>query len=417
MVTERFSLGAQEVAVTVGVDLPVVNEPFPANPHAVLSPGPGVQGQISTANRIVELLPGSYGDQQISPAAGVYLFCRNGQAVFTAPSAGGKRWCESGGNNVTLRGLKIDRYGTNAFEGDAALRTPSGGQGWKLIDIEIMRAVNTGIQIRGWGHTFTRPVIHDCGRYAWHGGWDTTIKDGKVFNMCLSGGLVPRNAPNGDNGVTKMAGGSSGMFIDGLEISNIAGNGVWWDGARDGRIRGLVASGVERSPVHIEVCWGGADSAPPGNTVTFPNPAFVVEDIEVDGQTGINDSNQFWPGPAAVEIAMTPGVAVSGVYARNASNGLVAVFSPTHNVFSNGFPAQGISAAWAQANLTLDRVTFEEFDLDEITRYTAALTSGAPSKDGLSWDPGSGSYGTNPKFRYEGATDLNLAGWLAAIGG
>lgn len=383
-----------------------VTEPYPASPDVVLAPGASVQPEL-TAGRIVELEPGDYGDQQLSPASGVYLFSR-GQATFRAPATNQKRWIDSGGDNVTLRGLKADRYGTSGFHGDAAFRFPSSSSGWHLIDVEIMAAIFTCIDFRGSNHTVTRPVLHDFGRYGWHSGFDSTIKDAHVYRACIEDGseLVPR-ADDSNRGVCKMAGGSSGMFIDGLLMEHIdGGKGLWWDGARDGTARNIIGRNIDHNAVSVEVCWGGAQNAPDGKTTTYPEPAFVITGVDVDGQHNTNPS-EVWPEPSGVSASMSPGVQVSDVLLRNCGNGIGVLYSSAHTVFNNGYPSQNITAAWAQANLDNQRVSFDNFDIDGIERYTCGFVDqGSPTFT-------NGEYGTNPKFRWEGDLDMSLSDWLA----
>lgn len=395
---------------------PVVVEEYPANPDIVLSPGQAVQPHL-TAGAIVELLAGDYGDQQLAPADSAYVFSR-GQATFTAPTTGQKTFIDSGGNNVTLRGLKVDGYGQTRHQGDGAIRFASGASGWTLIDVEILRAAHSGIEHRGSGHTILRGKIHDCGQYGWSGGFDGLIKDTQVWRIGIADGseLVPRYTNTSDRGVCKMAGSSSGMRIEGLEFWRIdGGKGLWWDGARDGTAKGVHGWDVDHNGVSVEVCWGGAQTAPSGHSVTWPDPAFVIEDIHIEQQHNEYTANDYWPAPSGISISMSPGVWVNNLLVEDVGTaGISVLYSAAHPVFERGFTAANppITPAWCQTNLTNDNVRFDNFQLAGTSkRYQVGAVGGWSSVPPQFTN---GVYGMNvDRFRWENNSNMTLAEWQA----
>lgn len=399
----------------------VVSEEFPANPDVVLSPGQSVQPQLGNG-RIVELQPGNYGNQTISPGHSVYLFCRTPYgAVFQAPSIGNTEWVSSGGNDVTLRGIKTDRFGPTSQSGSesaGAWYIPSGSTGWKIWDCEISRAASSGIRWRGSGHETRRLRINHCGRYGWSHGFDVLMIDTEVHHISTGGSGNPDpQTSGGDNGVCKMPGGSSGMDIRGLTAWDINGMGLWWDGARDGKGRDVHITNINRAGVSVEVGWGGARTNPHGGSPPYyPDPAFEIENVHVEQQYGDNTSFPKF-APAAVKVEQNPGVAFRNVYARSVTSGMTAVYNSTHPLYSSGYPAQGISAQWCRDNMGLYNIWFEDSDIDGVNRWHGGITHESSAFGGPAWDNRvwrGNTYGPNPVFFNPSGDNLTLAQWRAA---
>lgn len=414
-----------------------VNESYPASPHVVLNPGQSLASHIGTANRIIELEPGNYGNQRINGVAnGVHIFCKTPKAArFDSGGFPSPPFVNSGGSNVTLQGLHIDRYGPQptGTGGGATAAVIPGGNNWVLIDCLITRAVGSGISLAKSGHRLLRVEIAHCGQYGWNGGTNVRMKDMYVHHIVTGGsGNPPQYEGSSDRGLCKMAA-STGVCIDGLIAHNLGNSsksakGLWWDGSRDGRAYRVQIDNVWHNGISIELCWGGTKVAPPGKTVTWPDYAFIIDGFSITNQNHGVHSSSGWPAPAGVSINQTAGVLIRNGTVNGAPNGITSAYNYSHpGISTRGMPGQNIPVEWTRVYMGLYNTRVENCTIRNTKRYTAGYNADSGPGNAIPWTPGivfrNNTYPTggtghggqpNPRFRNGSNDSMSLAQWQAS---
>lgn len=375
-----------------------VTEEYPANPDVVLTPGETVQAVLAPG-RVVELLPGEYGDQTLDPPAGCHIFSR-GVASFTHPHKGlcsDHPWIHGGGDDVTLRGILIDGWSApgndpSSANGRGALELS--GDRWSILDFGARRIADSVIR-GGKGHRIERYDISDFGRYAFVQMRQGLIKDGKVSKLGSKyGASVPRvSDPN--RGFCKFAAGADSMTVDGLVLEGIDGAGVWWDGwGTDGVVRNVVARHVEGNVVAAEISFG----------------PFLFENVEAYDSADPHETDN--PIKSVVLSHWTPDVTVRNVYGERVGNGVCAYGFTSRKQFTSG--GGGYTAEELRRKLSLRNFTVDGYGFHEVARFTAGYgpADGDANGDpfvGMSWR--NGTWDTGARFIIGSDKQVDEAGW------
>jgi hypothetical protein len=363
-----------------------VVEPYPANPAVVLSPGDNIQSVLASG-KIVELKPGVYGDQRfLNIPGGTYLFCRDpAKAVFKHVHAGlckDHPFIDAGGSNITLRGFIADGYsalpkaGTEShYEGQGSIRIT--GDRWLLADFEMRNIADTAIRrVSGSGHRIERFAATNLGRYFATNASNTLFRDGKVRHV--ADGVGVPGTPD-DNGWCKFAAGSTGVTVDTLDLEDIDGNGVWWDGrGKNGIARNITARRVTGNVVSVEIC----------------DDNFLIENISAEDCCNPLSSNTSWPVKAVVLCVLTPNVTVRNVYGMRVGNGVTATA-----------PSRPDGAG-------LRNLDVSDFEVRSVGRFAAGWAGNEridPSS--LKWR--NGRWDSTAKFRAGDAVGIGASQWMA----
>jgi hypothetical protein len=197
------------------------------------------------------------------------------------------------------------------------------------------------------------------------GFWASDIATDEVEAL----GLVPEQ-PSSDEGVCKISCARNVTALNGV-LSDIAGMGIWWDGAGvNGKAQWIKARRVVRSVVNFEIDFGPMEATDIYAEDCANPSALRPDDVE----------------RAAITWPQTPHVYIARATLVRCGNG-IATTSSRHNVNTNG--GCGKNADEFNQLLGIYDTVVEDCDLSEIeggtiypTRYAAGWRGGVFSVDG-----------------------------------
>lgn len=313
---EAIAILQQQLADCEGTPPPPDPEPWPTG-GVVVQPGTSIASVVNAnpAGTMFRLAAGTHNWTGSLPLNGGNKYIADNPAnkpKIVGPGPGGAPFANATHGGIWLKGLDISNFGpANTTEGGAMINkadgtTNSAGVNWLIEDCNIGNTNNTGIRW-GAGWVINRTRIHDCGRYAVHGGGLTGTK--KLLNSeWVHIGYV---ASDNNRGGSKFAI-TSGIEVDGLWTHDIRGSGIWFDIKNEnGKLDNVIAEDCTRMGINFEVSYG---------PFVVNNP--VMRRCGADKKTS---EGADWPIPGGMQLSMTPDVTITNPLVEDCRNGITII--------------------------------------------------------------------------------------------